>query len=194
MESLSLRMSPLSRVAFLLLLFAGTSAAASIFWRVSGTFDDGGSLTGWVVFDTSATTDVASNFWLSVSGGNNSIFPDFTYTPGNSASGGGFSLAELVVNDSANGRELLAFFSNKLTDPSGTPNPLTSGAEFSPGATNLRNFSSGTATVESAAPEPGTLVFMATALASLVVCVSLWRKPTDEEGRQQLPQNTDGLK
>src|SRR5437879_807894 len=102
-------------VSFLLVLLEGTSAGSQISWNVIGTFTDGGSLTGWVEFDTSATSDVASNFSLTVSGGNVSVFPAFTYTPNNSFSGGGFSLAELLVNQFANGRELFADFSSSLT-------------------------------------------------------------------------------
>jgi hypothetical protein len=175
MVPVGFRLSHFSRLVFLLLLFAGTSAANSIIWMVTGTFDDGGQLTGWVEFETSATTNVASDYSLIVSGGNTSVFPGFTFTPSNSASGGGFSLAELLVNGLSDGRELLAFFSHDLTDPSGTPNSLTTGAEFSPGATSFRSFSSGMATLGSAAPEPGTLVTMATALASLMVRICLRR-------------------
>jgi PEP-CTERM motif len=105
---------------------------------------------------------VATDYSLTVTGGNTSISPTFTYTPANSFSGGG--------------QELVAFFSSSFTDASGTPNLLINGIEATSDMANIRSFSSGSATSQPVAPEPGTLVFMATGLASLMVCIFARRK------------------
>jgi hypothetical protein len=96
--------------AFLIVLFTGTIKAGPIFWNVDASFVDGGALTGTFEFDTTQTqTNAALSYSLTVSGGNTSVFPSFTYTPANSTSGGGFSFSQLLVNDLTNGRELGIF-------------------------------------------------------------------------------------
>jgi hypothetical protein len=160
-------------VATLAFLFAETGTGSPVYWNLTGTFTDGGTLTGWFEFDSSATTDSSSAYALTVSGGNTSVFPAFTYTPSNSFWGGGFYLSELIINDLADERELTGMFSSNLTDASSSPNTL-SGTELFPLGGGYRDFS-GSATSE-IVPEPGTLADITTGLASMLVSILLWRK------------------
>lgn len=183
------RVFRLLSIASLLLVQSGYPASASsLVWSVTGTFADGGSLAGWFTFDTAATNDTALDYSLSVAGGDTSIFPAWTFTKDNSFSGGGFSLAEFVVNDNADHGELLAYFSSNLNAVSVGSNAIVMGAEFSVSGAQNRTLSSGSATGE-LVPEPGTL-FMSAGLASLMARrrrsdIRLRRSPAKMEIRLQ---------
>jgi hypothetical protein len=163
---------------FLLSIFSGQASAGTIIWNISATFADGGALTGWFGFDSNAINDVLDGYSLSVSGGDTSLFPAFTYTPVDSFSGGGFSLAELVVNDESNERELLVNFSSNLTNAGASPSLVVSlsSAEFCCGSADNRDLISGSADSEPSTPEPVTWASTAVGLAALTACVRLRRK------------------
>src|SRR5258708_7257972 len=74
-----------SFVAFILSVFAAPSLlAGDVSWSVtSGTFSDGGTLTGTFIYNSD--TGGMRTWNLSTSGGDTANFPVFTYTPGNSS-------------------------------------------------------------------------------------------------------------
>lgn len=64
-------------IAFLIVLFTGTTEAGPIIWKVDASFADGGALTGAFEFDTTQTqTNAALSYSLTVSGGDTSVFRD----------------------------------------------------------------------------------------------------------------------
>jgi hypothetical protein len=64
-----------------LLLMSATGLAATHTWTVSGTFSDGGTVAGTLVYD--ATTGTVVTWNLGVAGGNTASFAQRIYTPAN---------------------------------------------------------------------------------------------------------------
>jgi hypothetical protein len=64
-----------------ILSFANSASAVPLPWTLmSHSFTDGGSATGTFTFDADAVTNPYSAFNISVSGGNEMLFPPFTYS------------------------------------------------------------------------------------------------------------------
>lgn len=150
------------RTGMLLLLAAGVALSAPLTWTVTGSFDDGGSLSGSFTYD--ADTGSISNFNLTTTSG--STLSGYNYTPSDSL--GYYSATELPVctancfefsrND--NLLYLLLEFPTALTDAGGTVNFVIGGTNpnSSYECTNCGTFralTSGSAT----APVPQTLRF-----------------------------------
>ena len=163
-------------VAFLIVLFTRTINAGPIVWSIDASFVDGGTLTGTFEFDTTQILpNSALSYSLTVTGGNTSVFPSFTYTPANSISGGGFSFSQLLVNDLANGRELDVFFSGTLLNPGSSPDPVATALSVEMlGGSQGRSFSSGIATV---VPDPSAFLLLVFGLAYTVYYLSSGREP-----------------
>jgi hypothetical protein len=90
-------------------LWVSFSHAAPLTWNLDGvTFDDGGNITGSFVFDADSNSVIDWN--MSVSGGDDSVFPAFSYTPETITSVGVFvsgTVQRLIffVDNSAQGGE-----------------------------------------------------------------------------------------
>ncbi|MFN7923055.1 MAG: PEP-CTERM sorting domain-containing protein [Bryobacteraceae bacterium] len=61
-------------------LFAGNLGASPVIWTVSGTFTDGGTVSGSFVFDAATTTVPSWN--IHVAGGDTATFPAIDYVTG----------------------------------------------------------------------------------------------------------------
>jgi hypothetical protein len=139
-----------------ILSFANSASAVPLTWTLmSAVFNDGGSATGSFIFN--ADTNVYSNFGISVTGGDTTSFPPFTYSPTTSSLSGDDNDTFLLMRSNENpGRFLvLGFLAEPLTDAGGVV-PITtavSGAnEFNTvGPTFSRIFVSGSV---SAVPGP----------------------------------------
>jgi hypothetical protein len=131
---------------------------------MTATFADGGTLNGSFVFD--ADTVVATDWSLSVAGGNTATFAPFTYTPLDSVYGtggivDGHTILEFTTLDST--RFLFFPFNPDLTDAGGSTNVYISPGNASelviPSGLS-RDISSGTAEGTVVLPEPGTLALL----------------------------------
>ncbi len=76
-------MSATFRVGVFLVLAAGAALCNPITWTLSATFNDGGTAAGVFTFDSD--TGKFSNWNVSTSGGNTSVFFPFDFTPANSS-------------------------------------------------------------------------------------------------------------
>ena len=167
-------------IAGVLAIVAPAIVSASLIdWQVSGTFDDGNTLSGHFAYD--ADTGTATDWDLTTTG---SVFPfyPFEYTPSNSAftlltTDGSATIPEKNILDFHNGpsvRDLELSFSPDLSNAGGTSdmsnlglevaNPT--GREYAP----TRSLVSGTAT---SVPEPGTLSLL---LAGQALGFGVWRR------------------
>ena len=90
-ENIMSILPPLARLLFVMLLvtpFSASTSAAPTAWRLRDVvFDDGGTATGTFVYDPS--TMVVSTWSITVAGGRQPPFFDFTFHPGNSGASGG---------------------------------------------------------------------------------------------------------
>jgi hypothetical protein len=159
-----------------ILFFANSAFAVPLTWILIGPphFDDGGSATGTFTYD--AVTNTYSAFNISVSGGNEMLFPPFTYSPATSFLAGGtdpnsldlISKEPVVVppfGTQPGGtffRHLFMDFAEPLTDAGGVIpilNTLGQEAEFNPLPTfpffPQRDFVTGSGFVT---PVPGPIV------------------------------------
>lgn len=113
------------RALFSLLFVAGVSQAMPVTWTLQNvTFDDGGTASGWFVYDADTPQALTTQFSISVSGGDVKTFPPITYDPSNAsmyvADGGtGNTGAVFSLNDSS-GRGIRIPAVSALTDAGGT--------------------------------------------------------------------------
>jgi len=73
-------------VAFLLLFVGANASAVPVIWTLEGvTFVDGGTASGWFVFDADLPGDqqAITDFSISVDGGDTATFPPITYVSAN---------------------------------------------------------------------------------------------------------------
>jgi len=145
-------------------LAAGSEAFADpVTWTITGgTFTDGGTLTGSFVFDADTVTFSQVN--LTVSGGNTTAFPAFTYTDSNSrAQDFGVAQGHVVylftVTGSPTNRQLILAFVPNLTNAGGPVSLFVSAgnaAELNNRFADERDISGGTA---NGVPVPGLTLF-----------------------------------
>jgi PEP-CTERM motif len=141
--------------------------ANPVTWDIDGTFADGGTIVGDLVYDADIFAAVSWN--LTVSNGNTSQFPVLTYTSADSTfeDGGDFGATDLW--DFAFGgtfdRYLSLGFVPNLTNAGGVADLLVADQDTYESAGNfsfLRDISGGTATAEAnaTAPEPATFALL----------------------------------
>jgi len=161
--------------AFLALAGHSMAVAALVDWTMNGTFADGGTLNGSFTFD--ANTHTATNWNLSVAGGNTATFPPFTYDPLDTVFQSGGTVGGhfiLQFRTPAFDRFVFFAFNPDLTNAGGTTNVFVSPGNSSElviaGTVGTsRDFTSGSATGTAETPEPATLAlvslgFLATGL------------------------------
>jgi hypothetical protein len=113
-------------MSLLVLVVSTTPASADPqTWNVRMNFNDGGVGTGFFVFDVD--TGKMLNYAISISGGDTTAFPTYTYTPGNSVFGTSDFVPEkfiwsfLLGTGALGERQLrLVFSSRQLTNAGGT--------------------------------------------------------------------------
>jgi len=115
-----------ARRALLALLFvAGGTHAMPVTWTLQNvTFDDGGTASGWFVYDADTPQAPTIEFSISVSGGNTQIFPPITYDSSNASmyvgeGGTGDAGTVFSLND-ASLRQIRIPAVSPLTDAGGT--------------------------------------------------------------------------
>src|SRR5437868_212780 len=102
MSSTPRNLIPWLHMFILMSMAALPAAAADVQWTInSGTFTDGGTVSGTFTYD--AATHLATNWSLTVTGGNTGFFPPLVYTPANSTFGystgiGGTSQVLIFMN------------------------------------------------------------------------------------------------
>lgn len=113
------------RALFALLLVAGGAQAVPITWTLQNvTFDDGGTASGWFVYDADTPQAPTTQFSISVSGGDVKTFPPITYDSSNANmyvgdGGTGDSGTVFSLND-ASLRQIRIPAVSPLTDAGGT--------------------------------------------------------------------------
>jgi len=156
---------------------SGSLAAASLEWQVSGTFNDGGSVTGTFIYDPTGF-DPVQIFDLTTSGGNTTLFPPFTFTPPSSTNDN-LPLGQLLFlsapDPAAPGSsfELVIQPVTPLSDLGGTTALITAapgkGGSFEfHGPITSTNYRYLTGTI-TAIPEPGSALVTIAALLALVI-------------------------
>lgn len=113
------------RALFALLLVAGSAHAMPITWTLQNvTFDDGGTASGWFIYDADQPQAPTTQFSISVSGGNVKTFPPITYDASNASmyvgeGGAGDTGTVFSLND-ASLRQIRIPAVSVLTDAGGT--------------------------------------------------------------------------
>ena len=168
-------LSSLSALLLAAVLLVPVSAqAVPIQWTISGaTFDDGGALSGSFIYD--ADTLTASNWNLTVTGGDTSTFPSVTYTPSNSDFGFGGTIAGHPIHEfiMPAQRFLALPFDPNLSNAGGPADIFVSpgnSMELSLSPFEVRNIVEGAANgvpLETV-PTPGSLALLGTGMLGLV--------------------------
>ena len=158
-----------------ILLVPGPVQAVPVLWTLSGgTFEDGGTLSGFFIFDVD--TSIASDWSLAVTGGNTANFPPVTYTPSNSDFGldgtiGGHQIYQL---DISNDRFLFLPFDPDLSNAGGQTGIFVSPGNagelrFAASISFSRDITAGTANgVPVSVPMPGSVVLLGTGLLGFI--------------------------
>jgi PEP-CTERM motif len=153
-----------SLLACALFITCQHAEANPVTWDIDGTFADGGTIVGDLVYDADIFAAVSWN--LTVSNGNTSQFPVLTYTSANSTfeEGGSFGATDLLEFEFGGtfDRYLSLGFVPNLTDAGGVADLLVADQETYESASILRDISGGTATAEAnaTAPEPATFALL----------------------------------
>jgi len=150
------------------LKLTGTGAQATpLLWTVSGTFNDGGTLSGSVVMDFSnCSTDTPTAINLTTAGGS---FAGATYTqnsqlPHACAASGAYLLARFVTAGNPDFPILSLVFLTGV--PLTSVNINGSDEDFS-SVTTARSITSGTMSTAATVPEPATLALLGLGLFGL---------------------------
>jgi hypothetical protein len=158
-------------------MFTTPASAASLIWTISGaTFVDGGVLTGSFTYD--ADTSTVSDWALSVSGGDENLFPAITYTP---SIGYSFALPfSPGFNFGTGNRHLRVAFDAPLTNAGGTVALVSNQYALecyncSPGR-SYATPGSITASVTSAVPEASTWALMVLGFGAVGTAVRASRR------------------
>lgn len=114
------------RALLALLLVAGGAQAMPVTWTLQNvTFDDGGTASGWFVYDADTPQAAVTEFSISVAGGDTQVFPPITYDPSNTSAGvsdggaGGFG-AVFSLNGEPPNRQIRIPAVSELTNAGGT--------------------------------------------------------------------------
>jgi len=152
------------------MILTGTGAQATpLLWTVSGTFNDGGTLSGSVVMDFSnCSTDTPAAINLTTAGGS---FVGATYTQNSQlshscAAGGTYATASFVTASNPDFPLLSLVF---LTGVPLTSVNINGSDEHFSSVTTARFITSGTMSTAATVPEPATLALLGLGLFGIAV-------------------------